>query len=166
MINSNIKSKIWIIIISGIAIMFIALYAQSINPNEYIQLIAFALTIGRSFIAAGFIALILRIPAVLNDVNNSAINLLKSNTYLEKLSISELSDLRAAATKYSYLQAANAVNPSLNNLDKKISNLFLEPYFNFYNIKVSCKILQDGNIEKRIVTHFSFKNPKKEKCNA
>lgn len=163
--NSSIKDKVWIVIFLGVAAMFIALYYKSEYPGTYIELISFSLTMGRTFIAAGLVALLLRLPSVLNDVNNSAINLLKNNSYLEKLSVEELTQLRADATKNAYIKTANAVNPSLNNLDSKIANLFLEPYFNFYSVKVSCKLLDENFIEKRIVTHFSFKNPNKEECN-
>ena len=161
-IQTAIKSKIWLIIISGIALIFISLYFVQL-PS---QLIAFGLTLGRAFVAAGVIALILRLPALLDDVNNSGVTLLTSNVFLQKLSIAELNKLRAAATKHAYAQSADAVNPSLNNLDEKIANLFLEPYFHFYNVKISCKILEDKSIQKRIVTHFSFKNPKMKECDA
>ena len=144
--------------------MVISLYIDHLKILDQ-NLITFFSQIGKTFIAAAVIALLLRVPTLLEDVNNSAVRLLKSNEFLKRLSIRELGNLRGSATEHAYLQSADSVNESLKKLDEKIANLFLEPYFEFYHMNVRCRMLEGNKIEKLISTHFSLKNPKMESCN-
>lgn len=162
----NTNLRIWIILFVGIILIFVNLaYPQiCIRENNLSPLI---LAIGKSFLAASIIGLILRVPSLLNDVNNSSINLFKNNNFLKKLSVEELYSLRVAATESAYLKSANRVNSSLKEIDTRIANLFLQPYFSNYKIIVRCKLSKDKKfIEKTTTTTFTLNNPGKEKCNA
>ncbi len=161
----NTKLRIWLILFGGLVLTLIHLSFPRIIILET-NLSPFLFTIGKTFMAASIIGLILRVPALLNDVNNSSIKLFKDNDFLNRLDVKELQTLRSDATESAYLKSANRVNTSLKEIDTEIANLFLSPYFSSYKIVVRCKLLENNIIEKFITTTFTLNNPSMEKCNA
>jgi len=159
------KNRIWLVLSSGVTLVFFSMAIPKILFNEY-NFSLFFMSLGLTFIATSLIALLLRMPTLLNDVNNSSIRLLKDNEFLKRLDIEELNKLRTDATECAYLKYANSPNSSLKKIDAKIAGLFLTPYFCSYKIIIKCKYREDGLLEKSISTTFKLNNPKKEFCNA
>ncbi len=161
----NTKLRIWLVLFIGIIIILVTLIHPKIclfgnNISPFLQ------NLGKSFFAAATIALILRVPTLLNDVNNSSIKLFKDNKFLKRLDTAELKTLRADATESAYSRSANSVNISLKEIDTQIANLFLQPYYSSFKIIVRCRFIENNLIEKKITTTYTLKNPNKEKCNA
>lgn len=161
----NIKTKIWLVFTVGIILVLLSIILDS-HLNEIGYLAEFSGATGRTLVGAALVALIFRLPLILELVNKSGINLLTDNEFLRRLSPEELSDLRASVTKHAYLKTTNSANSSLNNLDSTIANLFNEPYYESFTMNFRCRFLGDGFIEKTISTSFVFKNPKNTPCDA
>lgn len=151
--------RIWIIIISGLFLTILGLFFQTFLEQSQSILFEYITYFGRTLIAAGVVALILRLPSLLQDVDNSAINLLKNDSFLSKLSTPELRMYREKATEHSYRKTTNSVNSSLKDLDSKIADIFFETYFKYYKIEIECNLLENGTVEKIVTTTFELVNP-------
>ncbi len=164
----NLKLRLWLLMTLGVCLLLAGvIYSISSEKSPWIEIADSIRDFGFTIIASATIALLLKVPSLFQDVNDSAIKLLTNNNYLKRLDVNELRKLRADATESAYMRNVKSVNETLKELDLKISELFLQPYFETYQIKISCKLLQDNNdyIEKKISTEFVLINPRKEKCN-
>lgn len=162
----DIKSKILLVLALGVILTLTSVLLNQNLEDKYSPAIGILNTIGKTFMGSALVALLLRLPALLEQVNTSAIKLLTNNEYLKRLSIDQLAELRAAATQNAYIKSTNSANTSLNLLDAQIGKLFLEPYYQSFNMNFRCRMLDGDLIEKTISTSFTFKNPKKDRCNA
>jgi len=161
----NTRLRIWLVLFGGALIIATSIIFPEMKIGEA-DISAFLQNIGKTFLAAATIALILQVPALLNDVNNSSIALFKDNSFLNRLDAPDLQKLRTDATEAAYSKSTNHVEPSLKEIDSKIADLFLQPYYSKYKVNINCEIIEDKYLLKTFTKHIKLQNPSKKDCDA
>jgi len=166
----NTKLRIYLVILIGFVLIIspqTAITFSDIKETSFWYKTLVVLTqIGKTFFAAGLIALILNVPSLLNDVDNSSLRLLQNNEFLRRLSVPELFRLRKQATKHALSHSTESIDFGLERLDEKFSDLLRSPYYQFYKVRIKNTLLENGNINKLVTQEFKIINPSKEPISA
>lgn len=153
------KKLIWWIIVASACIAISSAYIKSDYPKVH-ELIC---GVSMSIIAGVVISLIIDLPKSLRRNEESILNALSSDGYIKKLNNEKLRGLRDKITELLYKKDAPKLPKGLIDMDRKICELLMDPYFDYYSRKDICKIVDRPNgktyLEKRVNISYKLVNP-------
>lgn len=119
--------------------------------------------VSMSIIAGVVISLIIDLPKSLRRNEESILNALSSDGYIKKLNNEKLRGLRDKITELLYKKDAPKLPKGLIDVDRKICELLMEPYFDYYSRKDICRIVKKPNgktyLEKTVNINYMLVNP-------
>ncbi len=115
-------------------------------------------SVGQALIVGTAISVILDLPFMQKYYKNRIIDILVGNEYLNSLPESELERLRKECTEKIYIKKTKHFEPTLLELDEKISKLLTEPYCSTYRVEITC-YKEEKFIKKKASIKYWIENP-------